>query len=77
MSHLFGVAIESLVSVLLVLTIGYCMLLNTRLKRLKADEFPRTVSRKGWLAGKHQAIHSDSLNKRKGYRSAKVRLVVL
>jgi Domain of unknown function (DUF6468) len=38
MSHLFGVAIESLVSILLVLTIGYCMLLNTRLKRLKADE---------------------------------------
>src|ERR1700733_2408508 len=38
MSHLFGIAIESLVAVLLVLTIGYCMLLNTRLKRLKADE---------------------------------------
>jgi hypothetical protein len=31
-------AIESLVAVLLLLTIGYCMLLNTRLKRLKADE---------------------------------------
>jgi chromosome segregation ATPase len=30
--------IESLVAVLLMLTIGYCMLLNTRLKRLKADE---------------------------------------
>jgi hypothetical protein len=38
MSHSFGVAIESLVAVLLLLTIGYCMLLNTRLKRLKADE---------------------------------------
>src|SRR5215510_11785984 len=38
MSHLLGVAIESLVAVLLVLTIGYCMLLNKRLKRLKADE---------------------------------------
>jgi Domain of unknown function (DUF6468) len=38
MSHLFGVAIESLVAILLVLTIGYCMLLNARLKRLKADE---------------------------------------
>jgi hypothetical protein len=38
MSHSFGVAIESLVAVLLMLTIGYCMLLNTRLKRLKADE---------------------------------------
>jgi hypothetical protein len=30
--------IESLVAVLLLLTIGYCMLLNSRLKRLKADE---------------------------------------
>jgi hypothetical protein len=38
MSHSFGVAIESLVAILLMLTIGYCMLLNTRLKRLKADE---------------------------------------
>jgi chromosome segregation ATPase len=38
MSHSLGVAIESLVAVLLVLTIGYCMLLNARLKRLKADE---------------------------------------
>ena len=38
MSHSFGIVIESLVAVLLVLTIGYCMLLNTRLKRLKADE---------------------------------------
>jgi chromosome segregation ATPase len=38
MSHSLGVAIESLVAVLLMLTIGYCMLLNSRLKRLKADE---------------------------------------
>jgi hypothetical protein len=38
MSHSFGIAIESLVAVLLLLTIGYCMLLNDRLKRLKADE---------------------------------------
>jgi chromosome segregation ATPase len=38
MSHSLGVAIESLVAVLLLLTIGYCMLLNKRLKRLKADE---------------------------------------
>jgi chromosome segregation ATPase len=38
MSHSLGIAIESLVAVLLMLTIGYCMLLNTRLKRLKADE---------------------------------------
>src|SRR4051795_11065010 len=38
MSHLLGIAIESLVAVLLILTIGYCMLLNSRLKRLKADE---------------------------------------
>jgi hypothetical protein len=38
MNHALGLAIESLVAVLLVLTIGYCMLLNARLKRLKADE---------------------------------------
>jgi hypothetical protein len=33
-----GLLIESLVAVLLVLTIGYCMILNRRLKRLRADE---------------------------------------
>ena len=38
MSHFLGVVIESLVAVLLMLTIAYCMLLNKRLKRLKADE---------------------------------------
>ncbi|ABE62209.1 conserved hypothetical protein [Nitrobacter hamburgensis X14] len=38
MNHSFGLAIESLVAVLLVLTLGYCMLLNKRLKRLRADE---------------------------------------
>jgi chromosome segregation ATPase len=38
MSHSLGLVIESLVAVLLMLTIGYCMLLNSRLKRLKADE---------------------------------------
>ncbi len=31
-------AIEGLVAVLLVLTIGYCMVLDKRLKRLRADE---------------------------------------
>jgi Domain of unknown function (DUF6468) len=38
MNQSLGIAIESLVAVLLMLTIGYCMLLNARLKRLKADE---------------------------------------
>jgi hypothetical protein len=38
MNHSIGVIIESLVAILLMLTIGYCMLLNARLKRLKADE---------------------------------------
>jgi hypothetical protein len=37
-SHSIGIVIESLVAALLVLTIGYCMLLNKRLKLLKADE---------------------------------------
>ena len=34
----FGILIEGLVAVLLLVTIGYCVMLNTRLKRLKADE---------------------------------------
>jgi hypothetical protein len=38
MSHIFGIVIESLVAVLLIITIGYCWLLNKRLLRLKADE---------------------------------------
>ncbi len=38
MSHSLGIVIESLVAILLMVTIGYCMLLNKRLKRLKADE---------------------------------------
>jgi len=38
MNHSLGLVIESLVAVLLVVTIGYCVLLNARLKRLKADE---------------------------------------
>jgi len=38
MNHSLGLIIEALVSVLLLVTIGYCMLLNARLKRLRADE---------------------------------------
>ena len=38
MSHSAGLIVESFVAVLLMLTIGYCMLLNKRLQRLKADE---------------------------------------
>ncbi|WP_407050486.1 DUF6468 domain-containing protein [Methyloraptor flagellatus] len=38
MTSLLQIAVEGLVSVLLILTIGYCMLLNMRLKRLRADE---------------------------------------
>jgi Domain of unknown function (DUF6468) len=37
-SYSFGLMIESLVAMLLLLTIGYCVVLNNRLKRLKADE---------------------------------------
>lgn len=33
-----SLVIEGLVAILLVITIGYCMLLNSRLKRLRADE---------------------------------------
>jgi hypothetical protein len=38
MNPVLGFMIESLVAVLLLLTIGYCMVLNKRLQRLKADE---------------------------------------
>ena len=38
MSYGFGLMIESLVAILLMVTIGYCVILNNRLKRLKADE---------------------------------------
>ena len=38
MSNGFGLMIESLVAVLLLLTITFCIVLNGRLKKLKADE---------------------------------------
>ena len=38
MSAHLGFMIEGLVAILLLLTIGYCVVLNSRLKRLKADE---------------------------------------
>ena len=38
MSHNFGFAIESMVSILLLLTILYCVRLNRQLRLLKADE---------------------------------------
>lgn len=37
-TSLIDLAVEGLVAVLLVLTIGYCILLDKRLKRLRADE---------------------------------------
>jgi Domain of unknown function (DUF6468) len=38
MNHSLGFAIELMVAALLIVTIGYCMLLNKRLQRLRADE---------------------------------------
>ena len=38
MSSGFGLMIESLVAILLLLTICFCVVLNARLKKLKADE---------------------------------------
>jgi hypothetical protein len=38
MSNGLGLMIESLVAVLLLLTIAFCIVLNRRLKKLKADE---------------------------------------
>jgi Domain of unknown function (DUF6468) len=37
-SYGFGLMIEGLVAILLMVTIGYCSILNNRLRRLKADE---------------------------------------
>jgi hypothetical protein len=37
-THSLGIVIESLVSLLLLLTIAYCALLNRQLSRLKADD---------------------------------------
>jgi Domain of unknown function (DUF6468) len=38
MSNGIGMIVEIVVAILLMLTIGYCMMLNRRLKLLKADE---------------------------------------
>jgi hypothetical protein len=38
MNHQLGLMIESLVAILLMVTVGYCIVLNKRLKRLRADE---------------------------------------
>jgi hypothetical protein len=37
-NHALGLLIESMVALLLLLTIGYCTVLNQRLKRLRTDE---------------------------------------
>jgi uncharacterized protein DUF6468 len=37
-THSYGLIIEGLVAALLVMTIGYCMILNRRLSRLRSDE---------------------------------------
>jgi Domain of unknown function (DUF6468) len=39
MTSSFGIIIEIMVALLLMLTIGYCMMLNRRLRVLKADEY--------------------------------------
>ena len=38
MNHFMGIMIEGLVAILLMVTVGYCIVLNRRLQRLKADE---------------------------------------
>ena len=38
MNHSLGLMIESLVAILLMVTVAYCIILNKRLQRLKADE---------------------------------------
>jgi hypothetical protein len=45
-ANFYGLVIECLVAVLLLLTIGYCLILNRRLARLRADEgsFKTTIA---------------------------------
>jgi len=43
-SYGFGLMIEGLVAILLMITIAYCVILNNRLKRLKADERALTAT---------------------------------
>jgi hypothetical protein len=45
-ANFYGLVIECLVAVLLLLTIGYCVILNRRLARLRADEgsFRETIA---------------------------------
>jgi len=45
-ANFYGLVIECLVAVLLLLTIGYCLVLNRRLVRLRADEgsFKATIA---------------------------------
>ena len=45
-ANFYGLVIECLVAILLLLTIGYCVLLNRRLARLRADEgsFKATIA---------------------------------
>jgi hypothetical protein len=45
-ANFYGLVIECLVAVLLLLTIGYCVILNRRLARLRADEgsFKATIA---------------------------------
>ncbi|MGB3273113.1 MAG: DUF6468 domain-containing protein, partial [Xanthobacteraceae bacterium] len=38
MNPIVGLVVEGVVAALLIATIGYCTVLNKRLKRLKADE---------------------------------------
>jgi len=38
MNHFMGIMIEGLVAILLMVTVCYCIVLNRRLQRLKADE---------------------------------------
>jgi hypothetical protein len=54
-NHIFGLVIESLVAILLLLTIGYCMLLNRQLRRLKADETTLKATISELVAATHLA----------------------
>ncbi len=66
--HLLGIAIESLVAVLLAVTIGYCVLVNRKLVQLRSDQselkaivrdlHAATGQAERAIAGLHKSAHT-------------------
>ena len=73
MSNGLGLMIEGLVAILLVLTIAYCILLNTRLKRLKRRsprEGDSSTASSATIDSPHEGVTSEG-GKRSSGRPAR------